>query len=78
MSGNAAAIVVGAVVLGLLVWVVRVGDPSTMQFAGVTLGNPETQQPKVLLDNIGVHGIIGNGAHTHGAMNADQQKADLD
>lgn len=61
---------------GLFLWMMRAGDPNQMQVMGVALANPETQTAKVRVDDIGVHGIIGNGAHSHGAMSADQQNAD--
>lgn len=75
-SGNFAAMLVGAAVCGLLVWVFKAGDPGSMQVIGVALANPETQREKVPVEGIGVHGVIGNGAHTHGAMTAAQSKAD--
>lgn len=74
--GNLAGLLVAAAVCGLLLWIFKAGDPRSMQFMGVALASPETQPEKVLVDNIGVHGILGNGAHTHGAMSAEQQKAD--
>ena len=74
--GNLAGLLIGGIVCALLFWTIRSGDPSTMQIAGITLANPETQAPKVLVENIGVHGIIGNGAHSHGALSSAQQNAD--
>lgn len=63
-------------IVALLGWIFSQGNLKTLNVAGVALANPDTQIPKVRVDNIGVHGIIGNGAHTHGPMTAAQEAAD--
>lgn len=63
-------------VLGLLAFIFAAAPIDQLSLFGITLVSPKTIAPKVRVENIGVHGIIGEGAHTHGAMSPAQQAAD--
>lgn len=76
MKGTIAAFFIGAAMCALFLWMMKTGDPNRMQVMGMTLANPETQASKVRVDDIGVHGIIGNGAHSHGPMTAEQKRVE--
>jgi|GEM_PF-2891584 len=75
-GSDIAAALIGAALV-LILAVIFVGTPKDkMQVFGFSFSSPETMVPAVRVENIGVHGIIGDGPHTHGAMTAEQQAAD--